>query len=249
MQNAREVFVTMARTFIWESIAATLTQEIEAGQYKAGDKLPTEAALSQRFGVNRHTVRHALAALAEAGAVHARRGLGVFVAVQPAAYALGRRVRFHQNILASGRTPARQILRLETRASDGAEAEALAIPPRAAVHVVDGLSLADGAPIALFRSVFPAETLPAFLEAMQQTQSVTASFAMSGIADYTRHSTKISAIAADALTALHLRLREGDPVLRTIAVNIDPMGRPVEYGTTWFAGDRVTVTLVGDALS
>lgn len=239
----------MARSPIWASIAATLTQEIETGHYKAGDKLPTEAALAQRFGVNRHTVRHALAALAASGAVHARRGLGVFVAMQPAPYALGRRVRFHQNILASGRAPSRQILRLETRASDGAEADALAIPVGAAVHVVDGLSLADAAPIALFRSVFPARTLPAFLEAMAQTHSVTASLAQAGVADYTRHSTRISAIAADTLTALHLRLREGDPVLRTIAVNCDPMGLPVEYGTTWFAGDRVTVTLAGDALS
>jgi len=239
----------MARSSIWASIAATLTQEIETGHYSAGDKLPTEAALAQRFGVNRHTVRHALAALAEAGVLHARRGLGVFVAVQPAAYALGRRVRFHQNILASGRTPSRQILRLETRAADVAEAEALVIPPGAAVHVVDGLSLADDAPIALFRSVFPADTLPTFLEAMQQTTSVTASLAQAGVADYTRHSTKISAIAADALIALQLRLREGAPVLRTVAVNIDPAGRPVEYGTTWFAGDRVTVTLAGDALS
>ncbi|MFT7058282.1 MAG: GntR family phosphonate transport system transcriptional regulator [Pseudorhodobacter sp.] len=236
----------MVRSAIWASIADTISQEIETGHYGAGDKLPTEAALSQRFGVNRHTVRHALAALAEVGAVHARRGSGVFVAARPAAYPLGRRVRFHQNILASGRTPSRQILRLETRAADAVEAENLAIAAGAPVHVVGGLSLADAAPIAMFSSILPAAVLPRFLEVMRQTQSVTASLAQLGVADYTRRSTKISAIAADALMALHLRLREGAPVLRTVAVNVDAAGRPVEYGTAWFAGDRVTITLAED---
>ena len=238
----------MARSAIWAGIAEALTQEIAAGHYGAGDKLPTEAALAQRFGVNRHTVRHALAAMAEAGAVHSRRGSGVFVALQPADYALGRRVRFHQNILASGRTPSRQILRLETRVADLAEREALMLDAGALVHVVEGLSLADAAPVALFRSVFPAAALPDFLRAMEDTNSVTASLARGGVADYIRHSTKISAIAADALIALHLRLREGAPVLRTVAVNRDATGRPVEFGTTYFAGERVTVTLAGEDL-
>ena len=54
-------------------------------------------------------------ALADAGVVHARRGAGVFVATTPTEYALGRRVRFHQNVLANGRTPSRRMLRTETR--------------------------------------------------------------------------------------------------------------------------------------
>jgi GntR family transcriptional regulator, phosphonate transport system regulatory protein len=68
---------------LWSAIAATLTTEVSSGHYRPGDKLPTEAALAARFGVNRHTVRHALAALAEWGLVHSRRGAGVFVTQRP----------------------------------------------------------------------------------------------------------------------------------------------------------------------
>ncbi len=68
----------MPRTAIWTSIAEALTADIGAGRYGPGDKLPTEAELSVRFGVNRHTVRRALAALADDGLVHSRRGSGVF---------------------------------------------------------------------------------------------------------------------------------------------------------------------------
>jgi DNA-binding GntR family transcriptional regulator len=56
-----------------------LAADIAAGRHAPGERLPSEAQLAQRFGVNRHTVRRALAALAEDGLVQARRGAGVFV--------------------------------------------------------------------------------------------------------------------------------------------------------------------------
>lgn len=237
----------MTKPTIWRSIAETLTTEIGSGHYRPGDKLPTEAALAARFGVNRHTVRHALAALAEAGSVHARRGAGVFITATPTDYALSRRVRFHQNVLASGRTPSRQILRQETRPADSGESAALHLPPDALVQVVDGLSLADGTPLAMFRSIFPAARFPDLLEAMSRHGSVTAALAEAGLTDYTRAETRITALAADALLALHLRLAQGAPLLRSVAVNVDAAGQPIEFGTTWFAGDRVTLTVSPEA--
>ena len=234
----------MPRSAIWKSIAGTLSAEIAGGHYRPGDKLPTEAALSARFAVNRHTVRHALAALAAEGTVHARRGSGVYVAgLPPTDYALGRRVRFHDNIHASGLTPSRQITRIETRHADAREAEALALAPGAPVHVVEGVSLADGVPLAAFRSVFPAGRFPGLLPTLQRVASITAVLAEAGLDDYTRASTRLTAKAASVTLAAQLRLPEGAPILRSVAVNIDAAGQPVEYGTTWFAGDRVTLTV------
>lgn len=236
----------MPRIAIWKSIADTLLAEIGDGLYRPGDKLPTEADLAARFGVNRHTVRHALGHLAEGGIVHARRGAGVFVALRPADYPIGRRVRFHQNLLASGQLPSRAIHRLETRISTKAEAEALALPAGALVHVMEGVSLADGMPMAAFLSVFPAERLPSLLQALQNIASVTQALAAIGVIDYTRASTRLTAIAATPLLALKLRLTEAAPILRSVSINIDAAGAPIEFGTTWFAGDRVTLTVAPD---
>ena len=231
------------RERIWSAIAATLTDEIGAGHYRPGDKLPTEAELSARFGVNCHTVRHALAALAERGLVHSRRGAGVFVAQRPTDYALGRRVRFHQNVLAAGQTPSRRISRVETRPCDAEEAQALRLEPGDPVHVVEGVSLADDQPIAAFRSIFPAERFPGLPEALRETQSITRALAALGLTDYTRAETRLTAGLADPVLALALAIRPGAPVLRTVAVNVDPKGVPVEHGTTWFSGERVTLTV------
>ncbi len=233
----------MPRTLIWKSIAATLSDEIAAGQYKAGDKLPTEAQLASRFGVNRHTVRHALGALADDGVVHSRRGAGVFVALNPTEYPIGRRVRYHQNLRAAGRTPAREILTSETRRANSDEADALHLDEGALVHVQEGLSLADGQPIAIFRGAYPAKAFPDFLVDLTETGSVTEAFARAGISDYTRSSTRLTAKRATPTQALHLQIREGDPILRTVSVEVAPDGTPIQYGHTWFAGDRVTLTL------
>lgn len=228
---------------IWSAIAATLTEEIAAGHYRPGDRLPTEAALSARFGVNRHTVRHALGTLAERGLVHSRRGAGVFVAQRPTDYPLGRRVRFHQNVLAAGQTPSRTISRTETRPCDTTEARALRLKTGEPVHVVEGISRADGQPIAAFRSMFPAARFPGLLTGVQETGSITRVLAAAGCPDYTRAETRLTAQLADPVLAVALAVRAGAPVLRTVAVNVDPKGVPVELGTTWFAGERVTLTV------
>lgn len=236
----------MARSALWREIAETLQAEIARGHFPAGTRLPTEADLSARFGVNRHTVRHALADLSTRGLVLSRRGAGVFVIGRPTDYPLGRRVRFHQAISAAGQVPSRDLTRIETRPADTTEAEVLRLDPTSLVHVVEGVSKADGQPLAMFRSVFPAARFPDLPAHLSQTQSITDALVRSGLTDYTRAFTRLTAKAAKPMLALGLRLAEGAPVLRSVAVNIDATGTPVEYGTTWFAGDRVTLTVEPD---
>lgn len=183
----------------------------------------------RRIGVKTtHTVRRALGEMAESGFVIARRGAGVFVALVPTDYAIGRRVRFHENLRAAGRRPAKEILSLETRMADTREREALGLAQGASIHAYEGLSLADNQPIALFRAVFPAAPFPDL---------------PSDLADYIRASTRLTAKLATPSQAIHLKIREGSPILRSVGINTDLSGQPIEYGRTWFAGDRVTLTL------
>lgn len=236
----------MGQTPVWKSIATTVAAEIARGHYRAGDKLPTEAELALRFGVNRHTVRRALADLVDRGLVHTRRGLGAFVQAGPAEYPIGRRVRFHQNIRATGRLPDKQVLRIETRPCDQTEAQALALKPGEGVVVYEGLSLSGGAPIAHFESVFPLFRLPGLAETLTRITSVTEALRHHGIADYTRAQTRITAELANATQALHLRVPEGAPLLHTQSLNVTDDGLPIERGLTWFSGEKVALTVEPD---
>ena len=67
------------------NVARVMTGEIEAGRYKVGQKIPTEAELQQRFDVSRHTVREALRELKSRGLLSARAGVGTVVRARAAA--------------------------------------------------------------------------------------------------------------------------------------------------------------------
>lgn len=231
------------KTPIWKAIANALRSDLAEGRYVPGDKLPTEAALADRFGVNRHTVRHGISVLVEEGLVRTRRGAGAFVAATPTDYPIGSRVRFHENLIAAGRRPEKRVLALDERAATVGEAQALQIKAGDQVCAYHGLSLADGQPIAVFESLFPLVRLSGVTAALKETSSVTEALNAVGIADYTRVSTRLTAVRATATQALLLHVTEGDPLLRSSGVNQSERGEPVEYGRTWFVGDRMTLTI------
>lgn len=62
-----------------DQVADVIASEIRAGRPAAGEKLPTEAALAQRFAVSRTVVREAVSRLKSLGLVDSRQGSGLYV--------------------------------------------------------------------------------------------------------------------------------------------------------------------------
>ena len=60
-------------------ISAWLKEVIQSGRYKVGERLPSEVELSQMCGVNRNTLRQAIAELTTAGILRKEKGTGTFV--------------------------------------------------------------------------------------------------------------------------------------------------------------------------
>jgi len=65
-------------------VTDALRSQIAKGRYHPGDRLPSEARLTQEFGVSRTVVREAIAALRSDGLVEPRQGAGVFLLEQAA---------------------------------------------------------------------------------------------------------------------------------------------------------------------
>ena len=66
----------------FEEIAAQIRSELAQGRLKVGNRLPSERALSEQFGVSRNTLREALRSLEHAGLVRLQKGAtgGAFIA-------------------------------------------------------------------------------------------------------------------------------------------------------------------------
>ena len=61
--------------------------------------------------------------------------------------------------------------------------------------------------------------------------------------DYLRKHTVVMAQLPTPQIALLLRQSQRRPVLTAQSINVDPLGQPVQYGITRFAGDWVHLSL------
>src|SRR6202790_225524 len=73
------VYKLVRTSRLYEQIVQQIEDSIVKGDLKAGDQLPAERDLAQRFGVSRTAVREAVKALREKGLVEAYSGRGTFI--------------------------------------------------------------------------------------------------------------------------------------------------------------------------
>ena len=226
---------------LWNQIEQVLTEEIEAGLLRAGERLATEPQLAERFGVNRHTVRRAVAQLAERGLVKVEQGRGSFVAEHVLDYLIGRRTRFTDLVNRQNRNPGGGFLFAAQVEAEGTVAEALKVAPGTALHHLETLGALDDRPISVGTHFFPAQRFPDLVEIYQREGSITRTLTHFGCGDYERRITRVTARMPDASDAELLRQARNRPVLVTESVNVDAAEVPVEYGIARFAADRFQI--------
>ena len=225
---------------MWRRIADAIRLDIVGGKLLRGDKLPGELALAARFGVNRHTVRHALAALASEGVVKAEQGRGTFVdQAKRLSYRIGKRTRFSEGLAGQARNLERKLLSTSIENANASVAAALGVKPGAKTVRIETLSMADGRPLSRATSWLDYRRFPDFPARFESARSVTAAFRASGVADYSRASTHISARHADAEETRLLKLAPGAILLVSESVDADPDGKPIQYALSRFPADRL----------
>lgn len=89
-------------TSLYRQIADTLQQEITHGMYNPSGKLPSEAALEQRFSVSRVTVRLALKYLTDEGLVERKQGKGTYASGKKVAHGINVMRSFHESLKQQG---------------------------------------------------------------------------------------------------------------------------------------------------
>jgi GntR family transcriptional regulator len=133
-----------ARRSLRHLIADTLRSRVQAGELRAGSRLPSEPDLARSLGVSRSSLRGAIALLEEDGLLRRAHGSGTFVTHKPLLRNdLSRNFSVSAMIGATGLEPGTQ---------RGRSALELAPP-----EVAAPFGLADGAPLSVLRRVRTAE--------------------------------------------------------------------------------------------
>lgn len=229
---------------LWRQIADRIRSAIAAGDYDETGKVPPEILLASQFGVNRHTVRSALAALAQEGIVQAVQGRGTLILRKDRLnFPISRRTRFSQGIGDQAREKEGILLASYEEPATADLAAKLKLPVGAPVIRLETLRKADRRPVSRASAWFPAERFTGIVEAYRQSGSITAAFAAVGLPDYVRVTTEITALHADNDDLASLELSPGAIVLVTRALNADADGVPVQYAVSRFPADAVQFTI------
>lgn len=231
-----------ARGPLWQQIERTMLSEIGASIYAPGSQLPNELELAKRFSVNRHTVRRAMAALAQRGAIRIEQGRGSFVQDNLIHYEVGARTRVEENLIRQHRGFSGRLLGDFEMPATAEIARELHIAVGDRVDVLDTLNESDGVPFSIVRTYLPSSRFAGFANHYRAAHnSMTAAFELCGVPDFSRHSTDIATRLPTAEESTHLKQSPTVPVIVCRTVDVDAAGTPIKFGMARFAGDRVTL--------
>lgn len=224
----------------WEGVAEAIRQ----GGYAPGGRLPPERELAERLDVSRATLRLALHDLERAGVVIRRpgRGGGTFVAAPRVERDLGRFAGLGEYIRRQGLAAGARVIAVAVSAAEPRVSGALRLGPSEPVLAVTRVRLADGEPIALERSRFPADRFPGLAEQALGGSLYDLLRERYGAAP-SRAVERIEPVAADEETASLLDVPPGTPLLAVERVAYTRDGEPIEYATDLFRGDRTRVVV------
>lgn len=228
---------------LWKQIAERLEWQIASGVFPPGSRLPVEADLSVKFGVNRHTVRRALAVLAEKGLIEATAGRGTFVKEPPLRYPISSRTRFSEIVSAGGREPFGRCLGSQVEEAQGQVACELGLAEGTPVLRIDTIHEADGVPISFGHSYFPQARCRDLDLVYSATGSLTRALATIGIQDFRRRETRVTGRPANEREQEMLSLAPGRSVLVVERVDVELDGTPLQWGRSSFAADRVQLVI------
>ena len=146
-------------TPLYLQLASRLAKAIHAGNWAAGEALPSERTLSEGVGVSRITARKAIALLVEQGLIRRVRGAGSFITPR-VEDPLSRLTGFTRKMEQRGFTPDSVWLDRGLRAANRDETVRLGLSPGAAVASLRRLRRADGIVMAVEHSSLPTSIVP-----------------------------------------------------------------------------------------
>ena len=140
--------MTTARRSLRHSLAQELRARIRAGEWRPGERIPSEPELARQETVSRSSMRAAITMLEEEGYVSRRHGSGTYVTHRPALpNELGRNFGVSRMIASEGLEPGTVEESSGTEPAPRAVAEILGIEEGERVSALRRVRTADGRPV------------------------------------------------------------------------------------------------------
>lgn len=231
--------MTSSRIPVYMQVADSLLERIEQGGWAPGYRMAPERTLAEEFGVNRRTVRQALSVLERRGLVERRQGSGTFICEPRLERGAAELFHFTEGIRQRGFAAGSQVLSLERVVPSQLAAEELELPAGADIYRCHRLRTVNGLPVLIETFAVPADLVPGFAE-LDFSERLVYEIMRTEYGIQVEHARlSLEAVAMSEIEAQWLGAALGAPAMLERRLAFDETGRPVDYGTDLYRGDRV----------
>lgn len=222
---------------LYAQLKEALIASIRRGDLAPGDRLPSQRALCDGYGMSHMTVRRAISELLHEGVIYAIHGKGIYVAQRKQDAERGL-VGFSEDMARRGMAASSHVLDARLLGASTVLAEVLGVAPGDTLVALRRLRLADGAPMAIQTSYLPHALCPGLLG-----QDLTCRSLFELLREVYGLRLAESAIAAEAALANDeqarlLGLTLPAPLLLTEQMTYLDGGQAIEFVRTAYRGDR-----------
>ena len=224
---------------LYKEVKIRLTRGLAAGEWKAGEAIPSESRLAERFNVSIGTIRKAIDELVAERILLRQQGRGTFVAT----HTEDRTLFYFFHIVGkdgSRELPVMELLSFKRARAGAAEEERLGLERGASVFRIQNLLNLGGKPVVFDEITVAASVFPDLDENVFRGREGTiyglyqARYGISVL----RISERLAAANPPARAASLLEITTGSPALAIKRVAHTYDDTPVEYRVSWVNTDK-----------
>lgn len=223
----------------YESVYAYVEEGIRRGDMCPGDRIDGERKLADKLGLSRETIRQGLDLAEQAGLIVRIAQRGTFVAQPRVNQNLGSMRSFERTVQGLSMAPTYRLESMQSSKLDNETAAKLDTKPHAADLLIEVVGLADGLPMAFYRSKLPHWVAEAIGDDAPWGQRATYELAGAALKlDHLDVTQEFEAINLQRRVAQILRMRSGTAAFKVVSLFRAPDGKPLEMREAWYPGSR-----------
>jgi GntR family transcriptional regulator len=223
---------------LYSQIKEKLLAAISRGEFKAGDQLPSQRELCERYSASHMTVRRAIDDLVASGVISAIPGKGLYVTEPKQDTEASPLISFTEDMARRGMKATNQVLEAEVTAAPTILAKALGVEVGTALVYLRRLRLADGHPMALQTNYLVHACCPGLLEHDLNQNSLFKILKSHYGLQIAAYSATVEAVLASESEAALLGLTPPAALLVTEQISYLENGRAIEFVRSAYRGDR-----------
>lgn len=223
-----------------------LSNALDAGEWAAGDRLPTERDLADQYGCSLITVRRALADLVRERRLERTRGRGTFVIGPAIDFPWLSTMSLTEEMRRQGLDSTTRVIGCAIRPAGEDAARALGIDPKAPTLDLERLRFAGTVPLLLEQVRLDASRFPGLETRDFGRDSLYETLRVDFGVRIVRAREWIEPVLLGGREARLLEQVPDRPGLLIEGIADDQSGRPTEYGRSWVRGDGTRTYLERD---